>query len=204
MSADVTNMQPGQVAATSDLNATVDSINAAFADIGPASYADEGLDRRSVAARTVTPARGMATPYANPWTGASCILGSPGAFSLLTLPAGDVVFGPISYDRPNGEMVRVRSVVNFYMQSGGVPAFRLAYSTDGGATWVPIDVTGREFKFGGAAANAGWRQYAVGHMFSAGGSSFSAADLRFCVQFKTAGGIVDVGAAVLYAQMKAR
>lgn len=136
----VTEPLVGAVSDAADFNATISSWNASSTGIGAVNFRDEGLDRRSIANRAVTPTDGRARANLN-FPGVAVVTVSPIFTTILTCP-------PV--DRLNAsDMALVEACFSYRVDArvspGDTLTVRLEHSVDG-AIFFPTPNTERQFQ----------------------------------------------------------
>lgn len=145
----ITPMRPGQTAASAVYNANVQSWNDATANgaINDENIREQGIDRRTIADRTIDAQRSMTSAFKFEGTAASGVIAT-GAATLVSMNAGtqDAVVGP--FTSVAGDKVLVRVSAEFYTGTAGAGSgrnsatrFYLQRSDNTGSFGTPADIT---------------------------------------------------------------
>ena len=152
----LTELNAGDIATAANANLTLTEWNTRTADIDGDNIREEGLDRRSIIARAVSPFTATQHDWRNT-TGAADgdqYSATPtGTFAEIAIGANNLRIGPMDYDSTNGDQMLVRLSFELVIaietgtgRSGGPVETRIEYSTDA-AAWTGIARTLRTHRF---------------------------------------------------------
>jgi hypothetical protein len=205
----ITKIDVGDKVRAAQANDTLTEWNTQSTTINDKNVREEGLDRRSIQARAVTPTAGRPTSYIS--NGNTSPFARTG-FDVFVDGAGRVaLIGPIDYSRPGGDQQLVRASAHFFVGGLISPSiqFRLAFSTDfnpstGLGTWTGIDRTKRRYKIGFLFGFTPIGRCTISHLFVAGGSALVTNNLWFRLEIDTGGATSDISDVWLFSTQHAR
>lgn len=194
----VRELKKGSTSSVAMANLTLQSWRDAGSDIGGENVKEEGLWRRGVASRAITPANGRQNSY-----------DYSGSFvddTVLIRMLGSVVCGPISYNRDDGNKLIVRASLEF--ASAGRLQFALGYRIGAVGAFTEIEKTHREFEMEYDAPHIQYTRikgsWTVSHLFTLGSSTLDTDELYFCVLFSSGGNVSDFSCINLFTTVKTR
>jgi hypothetical protein len=189
----------GQTATAARANLTLESWRDAGSDVGSENVREEGLNRRSVAGRAITPASGRQNNYQND---GSFTKSEPVMYPLDDGASG-VICGPITYNRADGHKLIVRASLAYACDERLQLA--IGYRIGGAGAFTEIEKTHREFEMdNGISPTLIKGSWSVSHLFTLGGASLSTSALYFCVMHSTQLGTCDYSAINLFTTIRTR
>lgn len=200
----ITELARGDTASAANVNSTMSSWTTQSTAIDEQNVREEGLDRRSITARVITPDNGAPTyGQSNAFTQAYA------AYTLVVDgSAANIVIGTVTYDRTNADQLIVR-VAGAVTSTAATLQVRLAYSTDynpatGLGTWTALSETERQMTVAAATAAELRTNFCIAHVFDEGGLTFSSSTLYFGLFANCGGANVTFDSITFFARLFSR